>query len=181
MNSSSCPTFFDGHSICYPPAQVPFYHTDRRALVPGIPDSILALIAPIVAYWSLSLLFHAFDISGWRWLEKYRIHESAEVKNRNLASRSDVVGAVLLQQTLQTMLGLVWVTEDVSGSWKSEMEDVGTVMVRVIRSALGMELGGQVLRAKGPDMAYFLYWWGIPAAQFCFAMYVFISLHLWFR
>jgi len=180
MNKTTCPTFFDGQTICYPPTNVPFYHTGRPALVSGIPDSILALVAPIVGYWVLSLFFHALDVSGWQWLDKYRIHESAEVKNRNLATRSEVVRAVLLQQAIQTMLGLVWVTEDVhkgAGSWRGEMEDVGTVFVRVVRFVLGRQLGGMVLRAAGADIVYFIYWWGIPVAQFCLAMYVSYLLH----
>jgi sphinganine C4-monooxygenase len=180
MNKTTCPTLFDGHSICYSPTNVPFYHTDRPALIPGVPDNILALAAPIIAYWALSLFFHALDVSGWRWLDKYRIHESVEVKSRNLATRSEVVRAVLLQQAIQTMLGLVWVTEDVHngpGSWRADMEGVGTVLVRVARFVLGKELGGVVLQAVGADIVYFMYWWGIPVLQFCLAMCVCSLLH----
>jgi sphinganine C4-monooxygenase len=104
------------------------------------------------------------------------------VKGRNLATRSEVVCAVLLQQAIQTILGLAWVTEDVHrgpGSWGGEMEAVGTVLVRVVRSVLGKELGGKVLQANGPDIVYFLYWWGIPAAQFCLAMYVCVVFYSW--
>jgi sphinganine C4-monooxygenase len=181
MNKTACPTFFDGQSICFPPTDVPFYHTDRPALIPGIPDYFLAVGAPIFGYWGLSLFFHALDVSGWKWLVKYRIHESADVKGRNLATRSQVVWAVLLQQAIQTLLGLAWVTEGVHkgpGSWRGEMDDIGIVLVRVVTSVLGRELGGQVLQAKGPDLGYFLYWWGIPAAQFCLAMHVYSALRL---
>lgn len=177
MNKTECLTFSDSHCACYAPKNVPFYHTDRPSIVPGIPDYLLALAAPIIGYWSLSLVFHALDISGWQWLEKYRIHESAEVKSRNLATRTEVVRAVLLQQAIQTMLGLVWVTEDAytrPGNWRGGMEDVGVVLVGVVRTVLGKEMGGQVLQTKGADMVYFLYWWAIPIAQFCFAMCIYL-------
>jgi sphinganine C4-monooxygenase len=179
MNKTACPTVFDGYSICYPPTDVPFYHADRPTLISGIPDYVLAVGAPIIGYWALSLFFHLLDTSGWQWLHKYRIHESIEVKSRNLATRTQVVWAVLLQQAIQTMLGLAWVTEDVHsgpGTWKGEMEHVGTALVGIVRSVLGRELGGKVLQARGADMAYFLYWWGIPAAQFCLAMCVYSTL-----
>jgi hypothetical protein len=44
-------------------------------------------------------------------------------------------------------------------------------MVHVARTILGNDLGGKVLQgAEKVNMVYFLYWWGIPAAQFCVAM-----------
>jgi len=70
---------------------------------------------------------------------------------------------------------LVWVTEDAHvrpGSWRGEMEDVGIILVGVVRFVFGKEMGGKVLQAKGADMVYFLYWWAIPIAQFCFAMFI---------
>jgi sphinganine C4-monooxygenase len=176
MNKTVCPAVYDGYSSCYLPTGVPFYHTERRYLVPGIPDHFLAGIAPVVGYWVFSLFFHALDTSGWQWLDKYRIHESADVKSRNLATRTQVVWTVVFQQVIQTIAASIFVTEDLHGGpgrWRGEMQDLGKVVVRVVRSALGNETGGKLLQAKGMDLVYFLYWWGIPVAQFFLAMCVY--------
>jgi sphinganine C4-monooxygenase len=85
----------------------PFYYSQKPDLIHGVPDYILALASPVIAYWCLSVCFHALDISGWKWLEKYRIHDSEEVQARNLATRSEVVWTVVLQQVIQTALGII--------------------------------------------------------------------------
>jgi sphinganine C4-monooxygenase len=178
MNSKSVFTFFKNNHTIYNPsmADVPFYYADRPALIPGVADGILALVVPIIGYWSLSLFFHGLDISGWQWLNKYRIHEEAdEAKNKELVTQSEVIQRVLIQQAFQIMLGYFnGVIVDVSirpGSWRDEMENLSAVMVHVARTVLGNELGEKVLQgAEKVDMAYFLYWWGIPAAQFFLAM-----------
>jgi sphinganine C4-monooxygenase len=79
-------------------------------------DKHLSLAAPILAYWGLSMLFHPLDVSQFAWLEKYRLHDSEEVKSRNLTSRADVVWAVFVQQIIQTVLGLVFLDEQGSES-----------------------------------------------------------------
>jgi sphinganine C4-monooxygenase len=121
------------------------------------------------------LFFHLLDISSWKCLGKYRIHETAEVKSRNRATRLEVVWAVLLQQAIQTVLGAYWITEELhkeDGAWRIEMEGVGRVLLSVVNVAFGKETGDKVLEAKGADMVYFLYWWGIPIAQILFAMFI---------
>jgi sphinganine C4-monooxygenase len=174
MNNTICPLSVEGQYICRP-STVPFYHTDRPSLLTGIPDNVLVLAAPIVAYWFLSLFFHLLDISGWTWLEKYRIHETVEVKSRNRATRSDVVWAVLLQQGIQTALGVYWMTGEThtgDGRWIKEMQTTGSMLSYVVNGVLGKEIGSKVLRSQGADMVYFLYWWGIPIAQAVFAMFI---------
>jgi len=97
------------------------------------------------------------------------------VKSRNLATRTQVVWMVMFQQVIQIILSLIFVTEDLHagpGIWRGEMQDLGKVVVRVVRSALGNETGGKLLQAKGMDLVYFLYWWGIPVAQFFLAMFI---------
>ncbi|KAI0272613.1 hypothetical protein BC834DRAFT_840846 [Gloeopeniophorella convolvens] len=86
----------------------PFYYSPAKSLVPWLSDPVLAAIAPLPAYWLTSALFHLFDLSSSKWLERHRIHDSAEVAARNLATRSQVFWAVLFQQALQTVLGLLW-------------------------------------------------------------------------
>ena len=145
----------------------------RQNLFDSIPDNILALAAPIVAYWTMSLFFHYIDMSNWAWLDKYRIHESDEVKSRNRATRSQVFWAVILQHTLQTMLGYYWLSDPPKMSPSKcmmEMEAVGRTLVRLARWVVGPDAGDHLLEFRGADITYWLYWWGIPAAQILFSL-----------
>ncbi|KIJ61981.1 hypothetical protein HYDPIDRAFT_115123 [Hydnomerulius pinastri MD-312] len=173
--NSTCPAFVDGENICLPPLKVPFYFAMRQNLLDGIPDTILALAAPVITYWVMSIFFHCLDISGWHWLEKYRIHESAEIKSRNRATRSDVIWAVVLQHILQTGLGYYWLSEPPHISVSRcmvEMEAVGKTLVRLVRWAAGPEAGEYFLELRGAEMTHWLYWWGIPAAQVLFSLFI---------
>lgn len=67
MNSKLVFTFSqDNHTIYNPSTDVPFYYADCPALIPGVADGTLALVIPIIGYWTLSLFFHGLDISGWQ-------------------------------------------------------------------------------------------------------------------
>ncbi|KAG9312884.1 fatty acid hydroxylase superfamily-domain-containing protein [Chiua virens] len=184
--NSSCPTFIDGENICLSALNVPFYFTLRQNLLDSAPDNILALAAPVVAYWTMSLFFHCLDVSGWTWLDKYRIHESGEVTSRNRATRSQVLLAVILQHTMQTLLGYFWLPDppEVTPSrCLLELEAVGRTLARVIRWTLGPDVGNQLLEIRGADITYWLYWWGIPAAQLLFSLFIVDTwqyfLHRW--
>ncbi len=78
---------------------------EKPSLIEGIPDNILALIAPVVAYWTYSGFFYIIDT--FEIAEKYRIHPPEEVASRNKASRIDVLKDVVLQHIIQTIVGLV--------------------------------------------------------------------------
>lgn len=173
----------------------PFYFSQRASLLETLPDHLLTLAVPIIAYWSYSLFFHLLDISGWKWLDKYRIHESEEIKKKNLVGRGQVIVAVAFQQVIQTLLGLVWIEEDNIGSgnaasavrlarvvkglhkWERILEPVVDFVVGRIGVGggekgaglyfLGMAVGKEELLAMA---AYFTYWWAIPILQFGFAM-----------
>ncbi|KAF4216158.1 hypothetical protein CNMCM8980_007470 [Aspergillus fumigatiaffinis] len=87
----------------YPP--LPSYTlTPRPPLLAPIPDNILALILPIVAYWGLSMIYHFIDV--YDLFPQYRLHTPAEVLKRNKVSRWDVVRDVILQQVIQTLVGM---------------------------------------------------------------------------
>jgi len=77
-------------------------------LIPGIPDTWLSLALPIIAYWGVSMLFHFID--EWDLFPQYRLHTPAEVLKRNHVSRWDVFRDVVIQQVIQTIvgLGLAW-------------------------------------------------------------------------
>ncbi|RHZ53245.1 sphingosine hydroxylase [Aspergillus thermomutatus] len=87
----------------YPP--LPSYTlTPRPPLLAPIPDNILALILPIVAYWGLSMVYHFIDV--YDLFPQYRLHTPAEVLKRNKVTRWDVVRDVILQQVIQTLAGM---------------------------------------------------------------------------
>ena len=73
-------------------------------LIPWIDDAYLSLALPIVAYWVMSMIFHVVDELDM--FPQYRLHTPAEVLKRNHVSRWDVFRDVLIQQAIQTVVGL---------------------------------------------------------------------------
>lgn len=78
--------------------------TPRPPLLDPIPDNLLALMLPIIAYWALSMVYHYIDVNDY--FPQYRLHTPAEVLKRNHVTRWEVVRDVILQQVIQTMAGL---------------------------------------------------------------------------
>lgn len=97
-----------------PPTSTPWYHSSSPDLIPGVPDKVLALLCPVISYWCLSIFFHLLDSYSerppfsWMGVEKYRMHESDEMKARNKVTPTEVLRAVFLQQVFQTALGYWW-------------------------------------------------------------------------
>lgn len=164
MNQTSCANGSEDEWL-FCPANIPFYYSSKEHMVDGVPDRFIAIASPVVAYWILSMIFHCLDLSGWKWLEKYRIHESEEAKQRNLVSRSHVIAAVTLQQVIQTLFGVVWVSEKRILNHAERMRDIGTFFQPLLTGYLG-GWGRSML----PWLSHLTYWWLIPAAQFAFAM-----------
>ncbi|KAI0295358.1 hypothetical protein B0F90DRAFT_1751088, partial [Multifurca ochricompacta] len=140
---------------------------------------LLAILAPLPAYWLISGLFHLLDISNWSCLDRYRINDSAEISSRNRATRLQVFRAVILQQVLQTVLGYFWVSE------APERVDHVAAMARISRTLSSFFFAPlfspshddsyallALLKNTTPQLAYLLYWWLIPAAQLLVAMVV---------
>lgn len=75
-----------------------------QPLIPGIQDQYLALALPVIAYWAVSLFFHVLDTCEL--FPQYRLHTPAEVLKRNHVSRWDVFRDVVIQQIVQTAIGL---------------------------------------------------------------------------
>jgi sphinganine C4-monooxygenase len=76
----------------------------RPPLIAGISDVWLQLLAPVVAYWVVSLFFHILDI--YDVFPQYRLHTPAEITKRNRVTRYEVFRDVILQQLLQTIFGV---------------------------------------------------------------------------
>lgn len=111
-------------------------------------------------------------MSGWKALDRFRIHESAEVKTKNLATRWDVVQAVIVQQIVQVVLGWWWL----GGSGEEDPAPLISVpqlkdfVLSCATLALGEKSAAQFFAVQGPGIVWFLYWWGIPAVQLLVAM-----------
>jgi sphinganine C4-monooxygenase len=78
--------------------------TPLKPLVPFIPDIWLSLILTFVAYWAVSLFFHFIDV--YDIFPQYRLHTPAEILNRNHVSRYEVARDVIIQQAIQTVVGV---------------------------------------------------------------------------
>lgn len=73
------------------------------SLIPGLDDFYVSLIAPILAYWVVSGIFHIIDI--YDLYPQYRLHTPAEIASRNRATRYEVLRDVILQQVIQMGVG----------------------------------------------------------------------------
>lgn len=92
-------------SVVYDLPPLPSYTLSaREPLLPPIPDNILSLILPIVAYWGMSMIYHFLDVNNY--FEQYRLHTPAELTKRNRVTRWEVVRDVVLQQVVQTLAGM---------------------------------------------------------------------------
>jgi sphinganine C4-monooxygenase len=160
----------------------PWYHVPSDDLLSTIPDRILSLILPVVAYWAYSLLFHFFDTVGekWEWLEKYRIHEPTEVQSRNKVSKRSVVIMVVIQHAIQTALGLL-VLEAPQGQkdHQKEMRALAAVVASLADVLLGRRTAARSLAAYGQQIIWWSYWWVVPTLQF-FAGFILVDTWQYF-
>lgn len=161
----------------------PFYYSQADSLVTGLSDPLFAMMVPVIAYWLTAGFFQLLDFSNWAWLDRLRIHDSAEVSSRNLATRPEVFRAVVLQQAIQTALAYFWLSET------SERPD-HPVAMRAVARTLSSSLGVLFLspsdeqaypllgffRDASPQLSYLIYWYFIPVAQLVLAMYVFLPV-----
>ncbi|KAH9946525.1 sphingosine hydroxylase [Amylocystis lapponica] len=173
MNLTDASALFSPQQLHFLSTNTPVYYSPRPALISWLPDHFAALAAPVAAYWVLSLIFHAVDVSGC--LDKYRIHDSAEVASRNLVSRGQVIRAVIFQQIVQTVLGYWWMEESVSGAGVDHLDAMlrrAPSLLRFLQWTLGEEIAGRVLETDGQLLLYALYWWAIPVAKFFFGMFI---------
>jgi len=153
----------------------PFYHVARNRLVPSMADANLSMLVIFVVYWVVSLAFHLLDISSISYFEKYRIHEPEEVKRKNRVSRTNVVIAVLVQQALQTALGIAWFNEEediMAIDHRKALLVYGEWISRIAFAALGPKLGSSLLRSCGAELTSWMYWWGVPILQFFWASFL---------
>ncbi|KAF2726141.1 hypothetical protein K431DRAFT_280159 [Polychaeton citri CBS 116435] len=92
------------------------------SLIPGIEDTYLALALPVIAYWAVSMIFHFIDECDL--FPAYRLHTPAEVLKRNHVSRWDVFRDVVIQQLIQTVVGLALTVFDAAQVCGKEEYDI---------------------------------------------------------
>ena len=116
------------------------------SLLPPLSDLHLSLAVPIFIHWILSGIFSFMETYGY--CEKYRLHTSAEEESRNRCSRGECFRGVVINQIIQTLLGIglgMLGGGDLAG--KEEYDIV--VWARRIQAARGMLPG--LLSAVGID------------------------------
>ncbi|KAK0520212.1 Sphingolipid C4-hydroxylase sur2 [Tilletia horrida] len=156
----------------------PFYHAQRASLLPFLSDKLLSLLAPILIYWLVSLAYHTLDVLQLPYFEKFRLHEPEEITKRNKVSVAQVVRMVLVQQAIQTALGLLVLDGDevshaqVFADHRADMNALGQTLGRWVAPLLGERRTIELLTAAGPRAIEWLYWWGVPTVQLWWAFLV---------
>jgi sphinganine C4-monooxygenase len=162
-------------AIVPPNGTFPAYYTEQPSIIPGMSDKTLSVISPLIAYWALSIPFHALDVYGanWAWLSRYRIRESVEVTSKNLVGKREVVIAVIFQQIVQTILGVLFVEGEDSSlvDHTAKMSRMSPILVQSMLLYYGdPRLAQARLEVWGTTVLHFIYWWLIPTAQILFAL-----------
>jgi sphinganine C4-monooxygenase len=158
------------------PITYPFYHKNTLSLIPSIPDKYLSLLLPIILYWLVSLWFHFLDTARFPFFEKYRLHEPEEISKRNRVSAKRVVAMVLVQQVVQTFVGLIALDgEEVSrlqvfADHESNVSAIGAKVAKLVTGIAGLSNGVKILNFMGANFANWVYWWGLPSLQFLWAL-----------
>ncbi|WFD04172.1 sphingolipid C4-monooxygenase [Malassezia obtusa] len=158
---------------------LPFYYQKEARVFTSISDKHLSLLLPVLVYWGTSLAYHALDVWQPAWSERYRMHPPEQLAKRNRVSMRRVIGMVLLQHAVQTVLGLL-VLEDTPhvGAWRTDVHPERDVLAITawVRAAYAFVARAPAVRAVDVLLvraAIALYWWGIPWLQFwtaCFVM-----------
>lgn len=73
-------------------------------MISGVPDYVVQMTAPVIAYWVVSLIFHVLDEADL--FPQYRLHTPAEISKRNKVTRWEVLRDVVVQQIIQTLFGI---------------------------------------------------------------------------
>ena len=149
----------------------PFYFAARENLVGDVPDAILALVAPAIAFWIVCLAYTLLDYSGWKWLGSYRIHEPDEIKSRNLVSHSEVIFTIVSQQAMQIVIGLIFPDDAPKISLSRnvrELEAMESALLGFSQQEFVPNLVICMLAFYHGEIAYWLYWWIIPVSRLIF-------------
>lgn len=132
-------------------------------LLPFVEDEILAVAAPIVVYWALSLLFHLLDQTDF--FASRRIHTPLELRSRNKVTLSKVIRDVVLQQVVQSFVALALARYDRPAYHNPQLT------VDAVREWLPIELSDKAARG----VAFMV----LPAARFLTAIFILDTWQYW--
>jgi sphinganine C4-monooxygenase len=153
--------------------QFPVYHVHRASILAGVSDPTLTVIVPLLAYWVVSILFTILDLLALPWIEKYRLHEPAEVSARNRVTPANVIKAVIFQQLIQTALGIFYLDSSPSDilqrDYLAEIHAYAPPVSQLINILLPPQHARWVLLNYGHALTQWAYWWGLPILQFLWA------------
>ena len=148
----------------------PWYYNPNVQLSRLMSDFWLSLFAPVIAYWLFCTFFEILDGTNWKWLKKYKIHESSEVTSRNRVTKRQVLVAVVIQHIIQIALGYFWMDTDAETGVPismhiPRMEAVAPTVLHSLEAAVGRQFAAHLWLHKGQDLVYYAYWWAIPLFQ----------------
>ncbi|KAF8441140.1 fatty acid hydroxylase superfamily-domain-containing protein, partial [Terfezia claveryi] len=125
-----------------------------------LPDYILTIIGPIIAYWALSITFEIFDYFDL--FAQYRIHTPVEVKMRNRVGKKEVAWWVFIQQVLQ--MGFAYFLSYLEGEEMTgfEQKEQYEMYLRVVGTSGDWRM----------DLASVLYWYIVPAMRLWIALFI---------
>lgn len=128
-------------------------------LLPQLSDLHLSLAIPIVIHWVLSGIFSFMERYGYG--QKYKLHTSAEEETRNRCSRWECFRGVVINQIIQTALGLglgMLGEGDVAGMkeysiavWARRIEATRRTLPRLL-SVIGIDAKGLARKFDGSGM-----------------------------
>ncbi|WAQ86571.1 hypothetical protein PtA15_7A297 [Puccinia triticina] len=154
----------------------PSYHFQRNEIIPGLSDPALTVLVPLLAYWLVAIFFTLLDHLELPWIEKYRLHEPAEIAKRNKVSPAQVVKAVILQQLIQTALGIFYLDSAPSNvlarDYLAEMKQYAPLVSTLVHILLPPQHARWLLLNYGQSLVQWSYWWGLPILQFLWASFV---------
>lgn len=137
--------------------QPPVVLSLKKDYIDGIPDGLLALAAPIIAYWVYSIYFHIIDV--YQLLEQYRIHPSEEQLSKNKVTQFVVIRDVIFQHIIQTITGLIVYKFDpvvYTGYENSKMWEIRQMLPSVIPT----------------ELIYCAYWYGLSILKVSIAFLI---------
>ncbi|KAG0268904.1 hypothetical protein DFQ27_005343 [Actinomortierella ambigua] len=141
--------------------------TVQEPLFSFISDQSLALLLPIIVYWTYSLLFHWISLKEFPWFEKYRLHDREE-ETRNRVELPEVIKAVIIQQIIQTALGFIVVLADDNEMIFDDEASLAKYQIRIASAfaTVGLSVSQSVIE----KLAYCGYYYVESALRFWVAM-----------
>lgn len=105
-----------------------------KKMRPGQPEWNM-LVPMLIAYWSIAVFYDILDSLPFRWIRRYRIERREPGGRGNQMSKRDVIIRVIIQHSLQTLLGMGLMVVDTDMCKAHRVEPLPQ---RAVRFVLGM-------------------------------------------